>query len=141
MLVAAAKGGLGVLGRIAAGAFRGRVLKQRVRFFIASVEKADLLYLKQLVEAGKLTPCIDRTYPLAETGQALRYIETGHAHGHLGGRLRDLRGADQHRLDGPGRLPQQRAERVPLLLQPAPQSRDGGARALELRRRLAGIQP
>ena len=81
VLVAAAKGGIGVLGRIAAGAFRGRVLKQRVRFFIASVRKEDLLELKGLIEAGKVTPAIDRTYPLAETGKALRYIESGHAHG------------------------------------------------------------
>ncbi len=81
MLVAAAKGGMGVLGRIAAGAFRGRVLKQRVRFFIAAVRKEDLLYLKELIEAGKVTPAIDRTYPLSETGKALRYLETGHARG------------------------------------------------------------
>jgi NADPH:quinone reductase-like Zn-dependent oxidoreductase len=81
VLVAAAKGGMGVLGRIAAGAFRGRVLKQRVRFFIAAVRKEDLLHLKALIEAGKVTPAIDRTYPLAETGQALRYLETGQAHG------------------------------------------------------------
>ena len=81
VLVAAAKGGVGVLGRIGAGVIRRRLFKQRVRFFIAGVEKADLLYLKDLIEAGKLTPCIDRTYPLAETAQALRYLETGHAHG------------------------------------------------------------
>jgi NADPH:quinone reductase-like Zn-dependent oxidoreductase len=81
VMVGAAKGGIGVLGRIAAGAFRGRVLKQRVRFFIAGVDKADLLYLKELIEAGKVTPAIDRTYPLAEAGRALRYVEAGHAHG------------------------------------------------------------
>jgi len=81
VLVAAAKGGMGVLGRIAAGAFRRRVLKQRVRFFIAAVRKEDLLHLKELIEAGKVTPAIDRTYPLAEAGKALRYLETGHAHG------------------------------------------------------------
>jgi NADPH:quinone reductase-like Zn-dependent oxidoreductase len=81
VMVGAAKGGVGVLGRIAAGAFRGRVLKQRVRFFIAGVDKADLLYLKELIEAGKVTPAIDRTYPLAEAGRALRYVEAGHAHG------------------------------------------------------------
>jgi NADPH:quinone reductase-like Zn-dependent oxidoreductase len=81
VLVAAAKGGIGVVGRIAAAAFRGRVLKQRVRFFIADVSKEDLLYLKELIEVGKVTPAIDRTYPLAETGKALRYLETGHARG------------------------------------------------------------
>jgi NADPH:quinone reductase-like Zn-dependent oxidoreductase len=81
VLVAAAKGGLGVLGRIVGGAFRGRVLKQRVRFFLADVSKEDLLYLKELIEAGKVMPAIDRTYPLGETGMALSYLETGHAHG------------------------------------------------------------
>ena len=48
---------------------------------MADVRKEDLLYLKELIEAGKVTPAIDRTYPLAETGRALRYLETGHAHG------------------------------------------------------------
>jgi NADPH:quinone reductase-like Zn-dependent oxidoreductase len=81
VLVAAAKGGAGVVGRIAAGLVRGRLFKQRVRFFIADVSKDDLLYLKELAETGKLAPCIDRTYSLAETGAALRYLETGHAHG------------------------------------------------------------
>jgi NADPH:quinone reductase-like Zn-dependent oxidoreductase len=81
VLVAAAKGGVGVLGRIGAAFIRRRLFKQRVRFFIADVEKADLLHLKELIETGKLMPCIDRTYPLSETGEALRYLEIGHAHG------------------------------------------------------------
>jgi NADPH:quinone reductase-like Zn-dependent oxidoreductase len=81
VMVGAAKGGVGVLGRIAAAAFRGRVLKQNVRFFIAGVDRADLRHLTDLIEAGKVMPAIDRTYPLAETGAALRYLETGHAHG------------------------------------------------------------
>jgi NADPH:quinone reductase-like Zn-dependent oxidoreductase len=42
---------------------------------------ADLLVLKELVESGKLRPVIDRTFPLAETADALRYIEGGHARG------------------------------------------------------------
>ena len=57
------------------------MLKQRVRFFLADVSKEDLLYLKELIEAGKVMPAIDRTYPLGETGKALSYLETGHAHG------------------------------------------------------------
>ena len=60
-------------------AFRGRVW-QRIRFFIAQVRKEDLLYLKELIEAGKVMRD-RRTIPLAETGKALRYLETGHAHG------------------------------------------------------------
>jgi NADPH:quinone reductase-like Zn-dependent oxidoreductase len=41
----------------------------------------DLLTLKELIEAGKLTPVIDRTYPLGEAPQAICYLEQGHARG------------------------------------------------------------
>jgi NADPH:quinone reductase-like Zn-dependent oxidoreductase len=34
-----------------------------------------------LIEAGKVTPVIDRTYPLSETADAVRYLEAGHARG------------------------------------------------------------
>ena len=41
----------------------------------------DLLVLKELIEAGKVTPVIDRTYPLSEVPDAIRYLEDGHARG------------------------------------------------------------
>ena len=41
----------------------------------------DLLELSELVDSGKLTTVIDRTYPLAETPEAMAYVGTGHAHG------------------------------------------------------------
>ena len=37
--------------------------------------------LKELIEAGKVTPVIDRTYPLSEVPEAMRYVEAGHARG------------------------------------------------------------
>jgi NADPH:quinone reductase-like Zn-dependent oxidoreductase len=83
VLIAAAKGGLGVLGRIGAAAFRGRVLKQRVTFFVADVNRDDLRSLAELVEAGKITPVIDSTYPLAEVAKALHQIESGRAKGKI----------------------------------------------------------
>jgi NADPH:quinone reductase-like Zn-dependent oxidoreductase len=43
--------------------------------------KDDLVFLKGLVEAGKIKPVIDRSYPLSEVPAALRYLETGHAQG------------------------------------------------------------
>jgi NADPH:quinone reductase-like Zn-dependent oxidoreductase len=41
----------------------------------------DLGYVKKLLEAGKVVPVIDKRYPLAETAEALRYLEGGHARG------------------------------------------------------------
>jgi NADPH:quinone reductase-like Zn-dependent oxidoreductase len=49
---------------------------------LASKENAeDLTALRQLVESGKLTPAIDRTYPLSEAAAAIRYVQEGHARG------------------------------------------------------------
>lgn len=47
----------------------------------ASPNKQDLLVLKDLLETGKLVPVIDRCYPLNETAEAIRHLETGHAKG------------------------------------------------------------
>jgi NADPH:quinone reductase-like Zn-dependent oxidoreductase len=49
--------------------------------FLAKFSNADLIVLKELTEAGKVTPVIDRTYPLDETPEAVRYLETGHPGG------------------------------------------------------------
>ena len=42
---------------------------------------SNLLTLTGLIEAGKLTPVLDRTYPLADTAEGLRHVEQGHARG------------------------------------------------------------
>jgi NADPH:quinone reductase-like Zn-dependent oxidoreductase len=52
---------------------------QKMPFFLAKNSKEDLMVLKEMVEAGKIRPVIDRTYPLSETAEAMRYLETGHA--------------------------------------------------------------
>ena len=41
----------------------------------------DLQSVKELIEAGKVTPVIDRTYPLSEVPDAIRYLKEGHARG------------------------------------------------------------
>jgi len=56
-----------------------RFVSQKLVTFLASVNKEDLVVLKDLIEAGKVTPVIDRTYPLSETAEAIRYLEEGHA--------------------------------------------------------------
>jgi len=76
---AAKRGWLGVLARLAAVAFRSRVLRQRVVFYMASVRREDLAYLSDLIEAGRLRPAIDRTYPLGEAREAVRYAMSGEA--------------------------------------------------------------
>lgn len=58
-----------------------RVGKQEVAFFIAKINHKDLLYVKELIEAGKVVPVIDKCYPLPETAEALRYLQAGHARG------------------------------------------------------------
>lgn len=48
---------------------------------LARITAKDLSFLKDLLEAGKVVPVIDRKYPLSETPQAIRYVEEGHARG------------------------------------------------------------
>ena len=52
-------------------------------FFIAKLNRADLDVLRELLEAGKVTPVIDRRYELSETSDAFRYLGDGHAQGKI----------------------------------------------------------
>ncbi len=54
---------------------------QRLTAFVSNENKKDLLAFKDLIEAGKVTPVIDRTYPLIEAADAIRYLEQGHPRG------------------------------------------------------------
>ena len=47
----------------------------------AKPNKIDLVFIKELLEADKIVPVIDRTYPLSEVPEAIRYLEAGHAKG------------------------------------------------------------
>jgi NADPH:quinone reductase-like Zn-dependent oxidoreductase len=57
--------------------------RQRLRPLVSKERSEDLLVLKDLIEAGKVTPVIDRTYPLREAPEAIRYLEEGHARGKI----------------------------------------------------------
>ncbi|EFH79772.1 NAD(P)-dependent alcohol dehydrogenase [Ktedonobacter racemifer] len=48
---------------------------------VAKPNQKDLVFMKELLEAGKVFPVIDRRYPLRETAEAIRYLEKGHAQG------------------------------------------------------------
>jgi NADPH:quinone reductase-like Zn-dependent oxidoreductase len=54
---------------------------QKLGTFVNKENHGDLISLKDLVESGKIAPIIDRTYPLAEAPEAIRYLEEGHAQG------------------------------------------------------------
>jgi len=54
---------------------------QELKSFLAKMEQKDLEYLAALMRDGKLVSVIDRRYPLAETAEAIRYLETGRARG------------------------------------------------------------
>jgi NADPH:quinone reductase-like Zn-dependent oxidoreductase len=56
-------------------------VSQRLVMGVATVNNRDLLTLAGFVEAGKVTPVIDRTYTLGETAAAIRYLEEGHTRG------------------------------------------------------------
>ncbi len=61
--------------------FLSRIGSKKMRFFIAKINTKDLVVLKDLLEAGKVVPVMDRRYPLSDAAEALRYREEGHARG------------------------------------------------------------
>jgi NADPH:quinone reductase-like Zn-dependent oxidoreductase len=60
-----------------------RFVGQKLGTFISRENHEDMIVLKELIEAGKVTPVIDRTYALSEVPEAIRYLEQGHARGKL----------------------------------------------------------
>jgi NADPH:quinone reductase-like Zn-dependent oxidoreductase len=85
VLVGAPKGSrlLGPLGHIAGVRLASLRGGQKVVFFISKGSGEDLATLAELLEAGTVTPCVERTYPLAEAAGALRHLGEGHARGKL----------------------------------------------------------
>ena len=85
VLVGAPKGNalIGPLGHIAKvriAAFRS---SQKVQFFIAKMNRADLLVLREFLETGKVKPVIDRRYTSSQVADAFRYLGEGHARGKI----------------------------------------------------------
>jgi NADPH:quinone reductase-like Zn-dependent oxidoreductase len=58
-----------------------RFMHRRVVNFVSTTRPDDLAFLDELIEAGKVTPVVDRTYALADTAEAIRHVESGHARG------------------------------------------------------------
>ena len=83
VMVGAPKGNrlLGPLGHIAKVRLAALRSSQKVVFFVAKFNKADMMVLRELLEAGKVTPVVDRRYELSEIADAFRYLGEGHARG------------------------------------------------------------
>lgn len=72
---------LGGLGRSARALLLTPFLRHRLRAPISMIRAEHLRRLREAVEAGDLTPVVDRTYPLAEAADAVRHVHGGHATG------------------------------------------------------------
>src|SRR5215208_2399671 len=72
---------IGPVGRVIKGLVLSGFVSQKMASFTVKPNREDLQLLKQFIEDGTLTPEIDRTYPLAQVPEAIRYLEEGHARG------------------------------------------------------------
>jgi NADPH:quinone reductase-like Zn-dependent oxidoreductase len=91
--VLATKGTLVMAGSISTGNWLGPLasmlktvlvapfVSQKLASFLAKVNKEDLHFIKEMLETGKIIPVIDRTFPLSEVPEAIRYVEEGHTRG------------------------------------------------------------
>lgn len=68
---------------VALGPFKSKKGGKTVRTFTAKPKQADLQFMATLLETGKVTPVIDRTYPLEQAADAMRYLEAGRAKGKI----------------------------------------------------------
>jgi NADPH:quinone reductase-like Zn-dependent oxidoreductase len=83
IVVGAPPGGrwIGPLARLLKTILLSPFVSRKMITFLASINKEDLVVLKELMEAKKVTPVIDRRYRLSEVPEAIRYLEEGHARG------------------------------------------------------------
>jgi len=79
--VAAGGGVVRILQALLLGPLVSLIGRKKMVFFLANINQKDLVFLKDLLEAGKVTPVIDRRYPMSDAAEALRYLAEGHAQG------------------------------------------------------------
>jgi NADPH:quinone reductase-like Zn-dependent oxidoreductase len=82
-----AGGGSNSIPQLVAGLFMewwiSKTENKKISSFLAKINQKDLSTIKEFLETGKVKPVIDRTYPLRETAEALRYLGEGHAQGKI----------------------------------------------------------
>ena len=72
---------IGTVGRTVGALVLSPFLRRQGRPFVSMAKKEGLVALRELIEAGKVTPVIDRTYPLSEIAEAMSHVGGGHARG------------------------------------------------------------
>jgi NADPH:quinone reductase-like Zn-dependent oxidoreductase len=80
----------GKLGRVIRGAIASMLVRQQGAPSVKTQNRPDLVALAELVEAGKVTPVVDRTYPLRRTPEAIGHVAAGHARGTVVITMEDL---------------------------------------------------
>jgi len=72
---------MGPMGHVLKSKFASMFGGRKAVFFVAKFNRDDMQALRELLEAGRVTPVIDRRYPLSEVADAFRYLGEGHARG------------------------------------------------------------
>ena len=75
--------GLGPLPHVAGTILKSRFRSQKMKFFVAKITTEHLSLMRELIEAGKVRPVIERSYRLSEASDAVAYLGQGHARGKL----------------------------------------------------------
>ena len=83
LVLSSGEGRLTGIDRILAATLLNPFVRERLAVFVTKENGADLATLAGMIASGQVRPVIDRTYPLAEAAEALRYLEAGHARGKI----------------------------------------------------------
>jgi NADPH:quinone reductase-like Zn-dependent oxidoreductase len=81
VLVGGSSSTVGFLQSLIVNPIIAKMKGKRVVTFMAGVNQADLVFMKELLESDNVVPVIDRKYPLRDTPEAIRYVEKGHTRG------------------------------------------------------------